>query len=168
MKIAVEYQLTDADGHDLEDRLLEIAVRRLLDNLRESGDLKNDVYGRLRERVEKIRDAEIAEALRPLIAETIEAVLQPTNRLGEPTGEPTTLRSLIVDEARKQLSRSTDKGGYGHKETALDQALQAAVGAALRSELSDAVKKAKAEVYEAAKNEAARILTESLARLVKP
>ena len=94
-------------------------------------------------KVTEIRNEVIRETVRPQIEEAVAAPFRKTNSYGEPVGEPTTLRQLIVDEARKAVNEPADR--YSSS-TFLQQAVRAEVQKALAKEIADAVKQAREQV----------------------
>lgn len=70
-----------------------------------------DRWDTLRRRVTQIRDEEIRAAVLPLIAAAITTPFERTNAFGEPNGTNTTLRELILKQARAQMQERT---GTGH------------------------------------------------------
>jgi len=106
---------------------------------------KEDAWGGLRKRASEIRAEAIREAVRPQIEEAIAKPIQKTNSYGEPVGEPTTLRELIIDEARKAVNEPVDKYARD-KGTFLTQAVKREIQAALSAEIADAVKQARQQV----------------------
>lgn len=68
-------------------------------------------FRELRKRVTVIRDEMIREKLEPVLAEVMDAPIRKTNGFGEPTGEPVTMRELVVESARELLSQR-DRRNY--------------------------------------------------------
>jgi hypothetical protein len=109
---------------------------------------RQDTYRGLVERVQKIRDEEIRAQLAPQITEALEAPIRRTNSYGEITGrDTTTLREVIVDEARKWLNSKKDDG-YGRTSNAtnLQAMIRKAVEDSFQAEIADAVKAAREAV----------------------
>lgn len=108
---------------------------------------KSDVYNNLVERVRTIRDEEIRAHLAPTIAEALNAPLKRTNTYGEPTGTETTLRDLVMDEAKKYLGEiDRHASRMNNSVTRLQVALKEAVDAAFKAEIADAVKAVREDV----------------------
>lgn len=99
----------------------------------------DDRYKTLAAKVAEIRTEVIREAVRPQIDEAIAAPVQKTNSYGELVGEPTTLRALIVEEARKAVNEPIDKYARD-KGTYLTRAVAAEVKKAIDDEVAGAVK----------------------------
>lgn len=108
---------------------------------------RSDLYDGLRERVQKIRDEEIRAQLAPAIAEALANPIRRTNSWGETTGEETTLREVIVAEARKWLNSKKDDGyGRATNATNIQVMIRKAVEDAFQAEIADAVKQAREAV----------------------
>src|SRR5688572_27698447 len=73
---------------------------------------KDSEYPGLRKRFLAIRDEEIRKAVEPIITEAISGPIQKTNNFGEPTGQTTTLRELIMVETQRLATAGT-KNDYG-------------------------------------------------------
>ena len=103
----------------------------------------------LKRRVQEIRDEAIRAAIEPVIAEALNKPLVKTNSYGEPTGQETTLRELVMEKTRKTLGISTEdgyrNGRYEHS-TTLERLVRAQVDAAIKEEIAEAVKAAKEAV----------------------
>jgi hypothetical protein len=128
----------DEDGDRVPGGTLGDAVVRQLVNTFS----RSDTYRGLAERVRTIRDEEIRAAIAPAIAEAVSAPIQSTNRYGEKTGEQTTLRELIADEARRYLTQPADNN-YRNQGTRLQIAVREAVDGAFSEEIAAEVKQAR-------------------------
>ena len=129
----------DGEQTTVGDQVVYAITERL------AGD--RDIYPELRTRVSQIRDEEIREAVRPLITAALTEPVQPTNSWGEvlPGAKFTTLRDVIVAEARKQFEHKADP--YSRSgQTILQKVVADEVSAAFKTVVADEVKKAKAEV----------------------
>lgn len=67
-------------------------------------------FRELTKRVTAIRDEMIREKLTPVLAEVMEAPIRKTNSFGEQTGEPVTMRELVMESARELLSQRNRQG----------------------------------------------------------
>ena len=104
-------------------------------------------WGDLSRKVREIRAEVIREAVRPQIEQAIAAPVTLTNAYGEPNGRTTTLRELIIDEARKALNAPADPSSYGRDRKTLVQKIVAEqVHEAFAAEIADAVKQARTDV----------------------
>jgi hypothetical protein len=99
---------------------------------------KDEEYPGLRKRFLQIRDEEIRAALRPIVDETIAGPLQKTNSYGEPVGETTTLRALIMAETEKLLRTKADSYGRD-SETVLGKFVREQIAHAFTKELAAVV-----------------------------
>jgi hypothetical protein len=146
----------------LEDVVVDKAATRLFAKVVKDQDGE---YLTLRDRVKAITDDEIRTRIAPMIEEAIATPLRKTNTWGEPTGETTTLRDVIVAEAQAFLNRPADQ--YAREKSTVVQAfIRQEVAAAVKAELADALAKAKAEVFGAVKANAASIITEVVRQAV--
>ena len=116
----------------------EIIVDRLVQ--------ERDRWYELRQTVTEIKREVIREAVRPMVEQAIAEPIQKTNSFGDAVSGPTTLREVIVDEARKVISSKDPNDYRGDKGTFLVRVVREEVAAALRAEIADAVKQAKASV----------------------
>ena len=129
----------DGDSVTVGDRVVQAITQHLV--------ASKDVYPPLRDQVSKIRDEEIREQVRPLITEALTEPVQLTNQWGDPVpgAKQTTLREVIVAEARKQFTAKADS--YSRSgQTILQKLVADEVTAAIRAVVADEVKRARAEV----------------------
>lgn len=115
----------------------------------------------LRRRITEIRDEEIREAVKPTVLGAIDVAIQETNRWGEPTGEPTSLRELILKEAKELLNRPVDNY-HREKGTVLQSVVRDAVSKTLRAELDAVLKAEKEKVVAAVRAQAAELIAEAV------
>jgi hypothetical protein len=106
---------------------------------------KSDSYRGLAERVRTIRDEEIRKLLEPTLTEAFTGPIHATNSYGEKTGAATTLRELIMAEAKKITTLPSDSYSRD-KGTRLQQIIRAEVDAAFKAEIAQAVKDAREAV----------------------
>lgn len=66
--------------------------------------MRSPEYTRLKNRVTEIRTEEIREQIRPIIAEALQSPIRKTNTWGDPVGEETTLKALIMTTAKQEWS----------------------------------------------------------------
>jgi hypothetical protein len=120
---------------------------------------KDDQWDGIRKRFLAIRDEEIREAVKPLVAEAITAAIEQTNGYGERTGQSTTMRELVMAEAKKLF---TDRADYGRGSTLAQRIVAEAVGSAFTRELAAAIADEKAKVIAAVRGKAAELLAEAV------
>lgn len=165
-KIIIEVDLSrirlGEEGGDLGDYIVGQAAIQLIAN---SG---RDLRTLLADRVSRIQDEEIREAVRPAIAEAIERAAQPTDSFGNVKGEPRTLHEIIVAMTVKQLQTREGRfsSGSGAK-TVLEEFIYQEVERTLRGELQEAVKEARAQVLAAVRDEGAKVITETIERMAR-
>jgi len=128
----------DEDGDRIGGRTVADAVVAALVNQAAKGDYSDS----LKQRVKDIRDEEIRKAIAPTLAEAIATPIVKTNSYGEPIGKETTLRELILEEARKIWEQPVDRYSR-EKGTHLQAAIRKAVMEAFQAELAEAVKVAR-------------------------
>lgn len=133
----------DSDGDRVPAGTLgDAVVRQLVEKFSRS-----DVYKGLAERVRTLRDEEIRTQLAPVITEALASPIKRTNSYGEKTGEDTTLREVIVAEARTWLnSKKDDNYGRSTNGTHLQVMIRKAVEDAFQAEIADVVKKIRDDI----------------------
>lgn len=136
----VIHEARDDYGHDVT--LGSEVARRLANHVIHD----RETWPPFRDRVLQIRDEEIREQVRPLIAEALAKSLQQTNNFGEPTGQTTTLSEVIVAEAKRVMTQKAGDSYNRSNRTILQDMVAKEVQAALAKEIADAVKQARAEV----------------------
>jgi hypothetical protein len=129
----------DGDQVTIGDRVVSAITSHLV--------ASKDVYPPLRDQVSKIRDEEIREQVRPLITDALTEPVKLTNEWGDPVPgvKSTTLRDIIVTEARRQFTTKADT--YSRSgQTILQKLVADEVSTAFRKIITDEVKAARAEV----------------------
>jgi hypothetical protein len=115
----------------------------------------------LRRRISDIRDEQIRAIVLPTVTEAIEAGIQKTDQWGSPVGQPTTLRDLVLKEAKELISRPADS--YDRKKgTVLEKVVREAVDRTIRAELSAVLAEEKAKVVAAVQAQAAELIAEAV------
>lgn len=136
--------LTDVISRDYDDNPTTLGDR-IADKLVKDF-AKSDLYRGIAERVRAIRDEEIRRQLTPVLAEAINTPIVKTNTYGEATGATTTLREIIVKEAREHLATRDQSYSARDTRTVLQKMIHAEVQSAFKAELADAVKEAREAV----------------------
>lgn len=159
--------LTDAEGEDIasgsvEGLIVDLAARELMS---QAVGKDRDSWRDVLRRVNGIRDDIIAELVRPQVEEALEASITRTNSYGEPTGKTTTLREVIVDQAKQWLTKPGNSFGRRDNDTNVQYLIKQEVDRALTTELKAAVQDARSEVTEAVKAKAAEVLTETITKM---
>lgn len=108
-----DINLADVINQYTDQTLAEALVEKLTLRI-----VQDDSYKGIAERVRQIRDEEIRAALTPVIAAALAEPIHPTNAWGEKTGTLTTLREVIIAEARKWMDVKGERG-YGSREDGL-------------------------------------------------
>ena len=91
--------------------------------------------------------------------------MRKTNHWGEPSGEPTTLRSEIVKQAETFLTKPVSRGYQQGSETQVQVFIREAVERVVKKELQAAVDQGKKQVLAAVKDQAAEVITATVARM---
>src|SRR5690606_37843353 len=106
----------------------------------------------MRQVVREVATEVALEKVVTVIDEVMEAGFRKTNHYGEPTGEPITLREMVVAEVKGQLERPVDRSGhkadrYSRESLTYVQFVASkAAQDALKGELGEAVTEAVGEV----------------------
>lgn len=147
----------EEDGYRTEPVTIGQAVAKQV-----FADLKRDThYGALQREVLSLRTEEIRAQLEPIVRAAIDQPMRKTNTYGEPTGEPTTLRALIVAEVEALLKRPADQYSR-EKGTWLQALIREQVDKALRAELAEVLKEEKEKVVAAVRGKAAELIAEAV------
>jgi hypothetical protein len=119
-----------------------LVAEMIVDRLTQDGER----WYELSRTVTEIKREVIREAVLPMVEQAITEPIQKTSAYGDPIGDPVTLREVIVDEARKVINSKDPNDYRGDKGTFLVRVVREEVSNALRAEIADAVKQAKALV----------------------
>lgn len=125
--------------------------------------MRTEDWPTLRKRVTEIRDEEIRAQVTPMITEAVARPVQKTNTYGEPIGEATSLREVVIDEARKIL-QGTKGDSYNRKEGLGRQLIREMVEKELRTELTEVIKEERQKVVNAVRAQAAELITEAVTK----
>lgn len=109
--------------------------------------MKSPDWQPLVKKVAEIRDEEIREAVKPLIAEALQKPIRKTNGWGEAYGEETTLAEIIADEARKVFTAKNDPYNRD-KRSFVQHVVEEEVKRAFRRDIADQVAKARQALAE--------------------
>jgi hypothetical protein len=126
---------------------------------------KDDSWGGVKRRFLEIREEGIREAVQPLIAEALTGAIQKTNNYGEPTGQTTSMRELVMVEAQKIVSKPIDS--YGRGETFLQKLVREEIGRVFAGELSKVMAAEKEKVVAAVRAKAADLIAEAVKQGVR-
>jgi hypothetical protein len=163
----VRFRGYDSEGEALEspqtieDLIIDIAAGKLVQhavNSQQSG------WDSIRDRVKNITAEEIRARVVPLIEDALSKGFQQTNSYGEPTGKVTTLREVIVAEAQAYLTKPADSYGRD-KGTVIQQFIRTEVAKAVKDELDEALKQARADVLGAVRSQAATLITQTITKM---
>lgn len=124
-----------------------------------AADLKRDEgYPGLKSKVMEVRNDEIREQIKPIVAKAIEGNIQKTNEWGQPVGQSTTLHELIVKEVNDYLKRKVSDGYRSGNQTVIEKFVQDAVDKVVKKELAEAIVDEKTKVVAAVRAKAAELV----------
>lgn len=109
-------------------------------------------------------DALVQERMLAVVDEALNGDIQRTNEWGEKVGTPTTVRALAIKTANDWLSEPVDRFNHG-KGTRGQQYIAAAVDKALKEDLDDALKAARAEITQRLRDKAAEAIAATVASM---
>lgn len=142
------------EDQTLADLVSEQIVRRIT---------KDDEWPHLRTRVTDIRDEEIRSRVAPAVEAVMAEPIRKTNTYGEATGASTTMRELILDEAKKYMEKPADQysrnGG-----TVLQKWVREEVEKTIKTELAAVLADEKAKVVAAVRAQASTLIAEAVKR----
>jgi hypothetical protein len=146
------------DATTLRDLIIERAAAQL-------SHASRDVTEKVRARAIEMVEEGMRERVAALIEDTLTNPIRQTNTWGEPTGEPTTLRSLIIKEGQSWLVRPIPRDGSGGRYNR-DDATKASAAVLIRDtvdsvmsrELADQVAAAKQMVKERVQTTSAAVI----------
>jgi hypothetical protein len=143
--VTLDTVVADVVGYDEDGDLIERGGKTVAHMVAEQITarlVKGDRWSKMADKVSEVRTEEIRAAVRPLIEEAISGPVRQTNSYGEPVGQETTLRALILEEVRKLMKEPADR--YGRDSgTLLSKTIADEVQKAIKAEIADEVKKAR-------------------------
>ncbi len=135
---SIVHEATDYDrSMSVADLLVQAALARLTAD--------REGWGSLQARVCQIRDEEIRAQIQPIIAQALAQPLCQTNSFGESIGLETTLRELVIKEAKAVLTQPADRGSHS-RETFLAKTIREQVRIVLVKDVAEEVARAKEAV----------------------
>ncbi len=108
------------------------------------------------ERVKLIR-----ERLEPQVEEALNGAIRKTNNYGEPTGQTTTMRELVIAEITQVIGAKGDRYSSNQK-SLLDTVVNGQVAAALQGELKKAFDAEREKVVAAVRAQAAELVAQAV------
>lgn len=157
MQITIDLATTAGEG-SLEHVILDRAAAKV------AGHVDSEIRAKLTRQIAAITEDELRGFIRPKLADAMASLLQPTDSFGTPKGEPQTLQQVIIDMAAKELRKPTDR--YDSRSpSVLQKLIHEEVQRTIRGELQTAMKEAREEVLAAVRGQAAKIVTDTIARI---
>lgn len=102
--------------------------------------LKSDSgWPELRNQYMDVRREALRDQLAPIIEQVMAEPFRKTNSYGEPTGQPVTLRELVIAEVRNVMNSPADKYASPSKGSVIEQAVRKEVKALFDKEIGEAV-----------------------------
>ena len=164
--VTLDTVVADVFGYDAEDgepyklgnkTLADLVATQVVERL-----VKHERWNDLTRTVFEVRREVMRELVTPSVEKAIAEPLRKTNIYGEATGEATTLREVIVDEARKVINAKDPNDYRNEKGTLLVRLVREEVANALRKEIKDAVQQAKAFVADEIGKQVASAVTAAM------
>ena len=147
----------DRDEYVTEGRTLgDLVAEKVAKSVRES-----DAYPGLKKRVADIREEEIRALVAPDIEAAMTEPIRKTNHYGKVTGQTTTMRELILDEAQKFMAKPADTYNRD-RGTVLQKWVRDAVETTIKTELAEVLKDEKAKVVAAVRAKAADLIAQAV------
>ena len=109
------------------------------------------------ERIELIR-----ERLAPQVEEALSGDIQKTNAHGEPNGQTTTMRELVIAEITRVINAKGDRFHSGDAEPLINRVITFEVNRALTTELSQVFAAEKEKVVAAVRAQAAELVADAV------
>lgn len=166
--VAVSVDLGDDIGA-VRDRIVGAAAHELLAEVSrwaDCGEHATELAKALRGDISKAIKAEVEKVIAPAVRVALESGVQPTDQYGEPRGEKTSLRSVIITEAARALHKKVEiRDNYGRSESVVQQVIRDEVQKAVASDLKEVIAEERRKVQVAVRTEAASILTEAVKRV---
>lgn len=155
------------DAAEFQERVVEAAARQMLRSLTEGpegeqGEVPTPLGRRIEEMIETTIREEAAAAAPKVAEEILAEGVRRRDAFGSARGEAVPLRTIVAEEATKQLARSN--GRHLGQENVLEKLIRSEVASELRKELKGTLDEAKKTVAEAVREEAAKLLAESMKR----
>ena len=111
----------------------------------------------------KAAQQQIAEQVRQIVADTLDAPYQSVTEYGTPRGSATTLRQQIADEV-KQWATAVDRRDVRGGETRMDKFVREHVNLVIREDLMATVAENRDTIRDAMRKAAAALLADEAAR----
>lgn len=142
------------------DAVIDRAAKVVADEAARTLHLSKELRARALQRVDTIVDT----AVIPLVGEVLAGEVRRTNTYGEPVGPPATLRELVIEAARKQMTPGKNPGMSSQSRTSLDEAIASTVKAVVAKELADEIAAAKKVVRDALGQSVAETMAETITK----
>lgn len=156
----------DADGEPLEGptSLEEVVVERAAQII--AAQAARDARRSLENQAEVLLQQVVEDAVEPEVRRLLDEGVRPSNRFGEPTGEPRTLREEIARLAEEALRvRPNNDRRFPSDRTTMERVIVEEVDKALAGDLRDAAREARGQIRAALEEKGAEVMRETIERL---
>lgn len=148
----------DPDGHGapitIADQIVMAATKQIVDSI--GPDLRRAASEAVNEQIR----TQAAE----LVAEAMREPFQTTGPFGDPTGPAKSIRTVVGEQVKQWMAKTGGRDTYGNRRdpSPFEAVLATEVDKALRSELADTVKDAKAKVIARVQSSASTLLADAV------
>jgi hypothetical protein len=158
-----KHRVYSEDGENCYDEPLTLG-QALARRLHQDILVDRDRYNSLKDIVTKIRKEEVTAAVRAEVATAMEEPFRLTNHYGEATGQPVTLRALILAEAQKYFTEKKDGGYQKPSYTAAQVQVAEIVHKEMAKEIEAAIAEEKSKLVASFKATVSELFAKSLTK----
>lgn len=150
-------------GYEGSQTLGNAIINRAVERMTKAGEY-SEVSSGLRKRVAQIRDEEIRNLVNLELAKAMTEPVIRTNSYGEATGEPTTLRALIIEHAKDFFTKKVSSGNYGRgpETTSAQRVIADMIKETMTKELAAVFSEEKSRVVKAIQANAAEVIADAV------
>jgi hypothetical protein len=138
----------------IEDMVIQAAAEKVLER-----EVRNEIAGIIRDKVEDLAITQLRGVLEPLISDAI------SGGIGRGFGDKVPIDEWVTRYVEKQLTISNPNSGYPSQQTMLDKLLREEIDRTVGHELRQAIDEAKAQVRQAVKEKGAEVFAEVIERM---
>jgi hypothetical protein len=164
--VALDTIVAEVFGYDAEDgepyqlgnkTIADLVARQIVERL-----VKHEHWQDLTHTVFEVRREVMRDLITPSVERAIAEPVRKTSIYGDPVGEPTTLREVIVHQAREVINAKDPNDYRGEKGTFLERTVRAEVAKAMHDEIIAEVAKARALVADEIGKQVAAAVTSAM------